>query len=163
MPLQPGLIAPTEFYKTYSPVQSKFNWGQKGFQMGPTFDPVAYNQAVGSETPWGLQDIGKPLTSQEIIDMLNGIYKLPTPARSATRVEQYNPASYLEPVGLGPVVPRVQNTTTTGTTATGPVVPRLTPEQVGLVGEYRNIGLTDEQIATILGVSVESIRNMSQP
>jgi len=93
----------------------------------------AYNQAMASETPWGLQDIGRPLSSQDIIDLLNKTYKLPTPAKSATRVEQYNPASYVTPVGLGPVVPTVQNTTTTGTTTTGSVAPRLTDQQIGLV------------------------------
>jgi hypothetical protein len=163
--LQPGLIAPQEFYKTYSPVQSKFSWGTHGFQTGTQFDAKAWNQAAASETPWGIQELAKPMSAEDIMATINGTYKVSAPGPVATRMEAYNAASYPQASGI----PTVARTTSGGATGgatggtTGAVAPRLTTEQLGLVGEYRNIGLTDDQIASIIGVSVESIRNASQP
>ena len=64
--LNPGYIAPGDFYKTTSPVQSRFYYGQHPYQTGgPTgqvFDPVLYNTVPEApRTPWGLQQMAAPL------------------------------------------------------------------------------------------------------
>ena len=69
--LNPGWIAPTPFYSTTSPAQSKFYWGSHPYQTGgPTgqvFDPVLYNTVPAAPAqPWGSQAISQPLTSQQI-------------------------------------------------------------------------------------------------
>jgi hypothetical protein len=78
--------------------QSKFNWGMKGYQVGPKFDAQAYNQAPGSATPWGLQQLAKPLTSAQIADLIAGRPMSQQPvAAPATRAQAYNPASMITP------------------------------------------------------------------
>jgi hypothetical protein len=96
--LNPGWIAPTPFYNTTDVAQSKFNWGMKGYQEGPRFNAQAYNQAPGSATPWGLQQLAKPLTQAQIADIIAGrpISATPTVA-PATRAQAYNPASMVTP------------------------------------------------------------------
>jgi hypothetical protein len=118
--LNPGFINPTPFYNTTSPTQSKFNWGAKGYQVGPTFDPVAYNQAPGSDQPWGLQQLGRSLTTEQISDIIAGrpvrSVSGPVPAQ-ATRTQAYNPASMITPSATNvyqlPVAPT--STFSTGT------------------------------------------------
>jgi len=59
--LNPGFIQPTPFYNTTSPVQAKFNYGQRALQTGTTFDPLAYNNVPGaSAQPYGLQQLYTP-------------------------------------------------------------------------------------------------------
>jgi hypothetical protein len=59
--LNPGFIQPTPFYNTTSPVQAKFNYGQRALQTGATFDPLAYNNVPGaSAQPYGLQQLYTP-------------------------------------------------------------------------------------------------------
>jgi hypothetical protein len=92
------LIAPTPFYRTTDPAQSKFNWGMKGYQEGPTFNAQAYNQAPGPDTPYGLQQLAKPLTQAQIADLIAGRPIRQQPAAApATRTEAYNPASMITP------------------------------------------------------------------
>jgi len=90
----------------------------KGYQVGPKFDPVAYNQAPGSATPYGLQQLAKPLTQAQIADLIAGRPMSQQPvAAPATRTQAYNPASMITPnannVYQLPVIP-----TTTFSTGT---------------------------------------------
>jgi hypothetical protein len=94
--LNPGWISPTAFYNTNDPAQSKFFWGQHGYQPGPKFNDTLYNQAAAPETPWGLQQIAKPLTGQQIQDMIAGKQITTPTVANATRKEAY---------AQGPVVP----------------------------------------------------------
>jgi len=95
--LNPGWIAPTDFHNTYDPAQSHYNWGTHGYQVGPTFNDVAWNQAAGPDTPWGLQQLAKPLTGAQIADLIAG-KNVPTQAvQAASRREAYNPASMVTP------------------------------------------------------------------
>lgn len=67
MGLSPGLIAPTPFYQTTSPVQSQYYYGGHPFQAGETFDPGLYNTAPAApEIPWGLQQMYQDLSPQDI-------------------------------------------------------------------------------------------------
>jgi hypothetical protein len=125
--LNPGWIAPTPFYNTTDVAQSKFNWGMKGYQEGPRFNAQAYNQAPGSATPWGLQQLARPLTQAQIADIIAGrpISATPTVA-PATRAQAYNPASMVTPnannVYQLPVIP----TTTFSSGGVSPVKPNDT-------------------------------------
>jgi hypothetical protein len=94
--LNPGWISPTSFYNTNDPAQSKFAWGQHGYQPGPTFNEVLYNQAAAPATPWGLQQLAKPLSSQQIQDMVAGKQITTPTVAPATRKEAY---------AKGPVAP----------------------------------------------------------
>jgi hypothetical protein len=59
--LNPGFVQPTPFYRTSSPVQSKFYWGQHPYQPGPTFDQTLYNTVPGApQQPFGLQHMYTP-------------------------------------------------------------------------------------------------------
>ena len=59
--LNPGFVQPTAFYRTSSPVQSKFYWGQHPYQPGPTFDQTLYNTVPGApQQPFGLQHMYTP-------------------------------------------------------------------------------------------------------
>ena len=96
--LNPGLMAPTPFYQTYNPAQSQFSWGPHGYQTGTAFNAQAYNQAPASATPYGLQQLGVPLTAEQIADILAGRASAPGPiAPMATRTQDYNPASMITP------------------------------------------------------------------
>ena len=70
--LNPGWIRPTPQYQTTSPVQSQFYWGAHPYQLGPTFDPVAYNQVPGAPAqPFGLQQMYTPLDINTYLQGLN--------------------------------------------------------------------------------------------
>ena len=59
--LNPGFVQPTPFYRTSSPVQSKFYWGQHPYQPGPTFNQTLYNTVPGApQQPFGLQQMYTP-------------------------------------------------------------------------------------------------------
>jgi len=56
--LNPGWIAPDDFYSTTSPVQSQFYYGQRPYQQGETFNSALYNTAPNAPVvPWGIQQI----------------------------------------------------------------------------------------------------------
>ena len=96
--LNPGYIQPTAFYKTNDPVQSQFYWGQHGYQYGPTFNQQQYNQVAAPETPYGLQQGFKPLTSEQISAIVQGREPVMAPiAPAATRIEQYRPDNRIPP------------------------------------------------------------------
>jgi len=87
--LNPGWIAPTPFYNTTSPAQSQFYWGSHPFQAGPTFDANLYNQSYGApQTPWGQQNIARPLTPAELTRVAQGGNLNRAPLPVATRVQQ---------------------------------------------------------------------------
>ena len=121
--LNPGFIAPTEFYKTFDPVQSKYNWGSKGFQVGPEFNAKQYNQAAGSETPWGLQQLARGLTGAQIDDIIAGKNITTGPAvPNAQRMEAYDPRSMVVPSATNSFqLPTIDSVATgnTGTANTG--------------------------------------------
>ena len=59
--LNPGFVQPTPFYRTTSPVQSKFYYGQHPYQPGPTFNQTLYNTVPGApQQPFGLQQMYTP-------------------------------------------------------------------------------------------------------
>jgi hypothetical protein len=97
----------------------------KGYQVGPKFDPVAYNQAPGSATPYGLQQLARPLTSAQIADLIAGRPMSQQPvAAPATRTQAYNPASMIQPNATNtyqlptvtaPIVPTALTTTPVST------------------------------------------------
>jgi len=120
--LNPGYIQPKPFYNTTNDAQSKYYWGQHGYQYGPTFDAKQYNQVAAPATPWGQQGIATPLTGPEIADIVAGKSYIGGPVRPATRVEQYVPDTRIPPsygqVMLNPSYKgtAVAPTTTGGTT-----------------------------------------------
>lgn len=96
--LNPGLVNPTAFYKTTSPAQSQFSWGARSFQPGPQFDSKLYNSAPAPQTPWGIQNIAKPLTPQEVTQAYQGQPIVRPPLPVAQRYEAAMPVT-------GPVAP----------------------------------------------------------
>jgi hypothetical protein len=117
--LNPGYIAPTSFYNTNNPAQSKFFWGQHGYQPGPTFNEVLYNQAAAPTTPWGLQQMATPLTSQQIQDIVAG-KEITTPTVApATRREAYVKGPVAPTFGQVKLSPAYKNTGANTTTTSG--------------------------------------------
>jgi hypothetical protein len=92
--LNPGFIKPSPFYNTNDPAQSKFFWGQHAFQPGPTFNDTLYNtQPNAPDTPWGAQQMARPLTMAEINDMILGKTSKAQSVAPATRrvpITDYN-------------------------------------------------------------------------
>ena len=116
-------MAPTDFYKTFDPVQSKYNWGSHGFQTGPDFNAKQYNQAAGNETPWGLQQLARGLTGAQINDIIAGKNITTGPAvPNAQRMEAYDPRSMIVPSAANsyqlPTI-NAQGTPNTGNPNTG--------------------------------------------
>jgi hypothetical protein len=95
--LNAGYIKPSNFYNTTDNAQSKFNWGSHGYQVGPVFNDQQWNAAYGENTPWGLQQLAKPLTGQQISDLIAGKNVPSFSVQAATRREAYNPASMTTP------------------------------------------------------------------
>ncbi|CAB4165892.1 hypothetical protein UFOVP841_6 [uncultured Caudovirales phage] len=58
--LNPGWIAPAPYYQTTSPVQSKFYYGPRPYQPGPTFNQALYDTVPAPQQPWGLQQLYTP-------------------------------------------------------------------------------------------------------
>jgi len=118
--LNPGFMAPTSFYNTNDPAQSRFNWGQGGYQPGPTFNEVLYNQAAAPNTPFGLQQMAKPLSSQQIQDMIAGKEITIPKVAPATRKEQYVKGPVAPTYGQVMLNPGYKGTAaTTGATSSG--------------------------------------------
>jgi hypothetical protein len=146
-------MAPQDFYNTYDPAQAKFNWGGGGFQTGPVFDPVAYNQAYASDTPWGLQQMARPLTAAQMADIVAGRPYVAGPiAAQATRREAYNPASMAGGQNVYQV-PRLgagsQGTTTT--TPVGTTTPVNTAQQALIVKQLGADWMQRQQAAAAAG------------
>ena len=124
--LNPGFIQPTPFYQTNDPAQSKFYWGGHGYQYGPTFNQQEYNQVAAPNTPFGLQQLAKPLTGQEIQDLISGRGYTPRTVNPATRINPYvadtrTPPSYGQ-VQLNPMYkPSVGTTVPTTVRPIAPV------------------------------------------
>ena len=95
--LNPGYIDPSNFYNTYDAAQSKFNWGGHGYQVGPVFNDQQWNAAYGEDTPWGLQQLAKPLTGAQIADLIAGKNVPSFNVQSAQRRQAYDPASMATP------------------------------------------------------------------
>ena len=89
--LNPGMIAPTAFYNTNSPVQSQYFWGGHPFQGGDTFNAQLYNQAPAPATPWGLQQMAQPLSPEDMQAIIHGTYQPPALNAPASRVVAFNP------------------------------------------------------------------------
>jgi hypothetical protein len=59
--LNPGFIQPTPYYRTTSPVQSQYYYGQRPYQPGPTFNQALYNTVPNAPAvPFGLQQMYTP-------------------------------------------------------------------------------------------------------
>lgn len=95
--LNPGFIQPTAFYHTTSPAQAQYYWGPHGFQSGSKFNQQQWNQAPAPETPWGIQNIAKPMTPEEYAAAYQG---RTLPAQAPLPV-----ATRLAAPVAGPVVP----------------------------------------------------------
>jgi hypothetical protein len=96
--LAPGLVEATDFYKTYSPVQSRFSWGSQPFQYGPTYSPEVRQAGVGAQTPWGLQQMFQDLSYNDIMDIVSGRAPVPGPVvPNAERIRPYDAAIANQP------------------------------------------------------------------
>jgi hypothetical protein len=100
--INPGYIQPTEFYHTTDPAQSKYFWGGHGpqFESGnpaQPFNAQAYNQVAAPGTPWGLQQVAKPLSPDDYLAMLRGTYQAPAAPAPATRAEAYHAPTQIAP------------------------------------------------------------------
>lgn len=103
--LNPGYMQPVAQYQTTSPVQNQFYWGPAPFQAGSTFNSQLAKQGIGAPAqPWGLQQMYKPLTSND----LSNIVKQST----AIANQQVNPQAPKQ----------TTTTTTTKVTTTKPAV-----------------------------------------
>jgi hypothetical protein len=166
--LNPGYIQPTPFYNTNDPAQSKFFWGQHGYQYGPTFDAKQYNQVQAPVTPWGLQQIATPLTGQQITDIINGKPYVSAPVRPATRVEQYVPDTRTPPsYGQVQLQPIYKDTVVNAPVAPTNVDPRYAEvsKQLGAnwfnrqqaaaaAGDWETYNLITQQVNSILNPPV---------
>jgi hypothetical protein len=65
--LNPGFIAPPTYYNTTSPVQSRYYYGPRPYQPGPTFDPQLYNTVPAPAQPWGLQQMYTPINLDQYL------------------------------------------------------------------------------------------------
>lgn len=83
--LNPGFMNPTPFYNTTNDAQSKFSWGARAFQPGPTFDANLYNSAPAPETPYGIQQIAEPLSPEQFARAAQGLPVVQAPGSVATR------------------------------------------------------------------------------
>jgi hypothetical protein len=127
--LAPGLMQATDFYRTYSPVQSKFTWGNQPFQYGPTYSPEVRQAGAGAATPWGLQQMFQDLSYRDIMDIVGGRAPVPGPiVPNAERIRPYDAAIANQPAQAQVVLnpnyvsqnaPSVR--TVTGATAVTPV------------------------------------------
>jgi len=90
-------------------MQSKFFWGQHGFQEGPKFNEVLYNQAAAPDTPWGLQQVATPLTSQQIEDIVMGRNVTTPVVPNATRREAYAQGPVAPSYGQRKLEPKITN------------------------------------------------------
>jgi hypothetical protein len=154
--LNPGYIRPSDFYKTTNDAQAKFNWGGHGYQVGPNFDDIAYNQAYGSNEPWGIQQLAKPLTGAQIADLIAG-KNVPQEAISrATRAQAYNPASMVTPNANN--VYQLPQLAASGAVAPGgstPSIPSTDPatvaQQAEIVKQLGSDWMTRQQRAAAMG------------
>ena len=89
--LNPGFIGPVKpFYKTTSPVQSQFYWGQHPY-MATAADLANYNNIPGAPAvPWGAQQGYQPLDIQDFINR---------------NVNEYTQAASQGRAPVGPVAP----------------------------------------------------------
>jgi hypothetical protein len=94
--LNAGLIRAQPFYNTTNDAQSKFYWGNHGYQTGTTFNPSLWNQAAAPNTPYGAQSANTALTPAEMDSLINGNFQARGPVAPATRAEAYNPASMVQ-------------------------------------------------------------------
>jgi hypothetical protein len=65
--LNPGFIAPPTYYNTTSPVQSRYYYGPRPYQPGPTFDPQLYNTVPAPAQAWGLQQMYTPINLDQYL------------------------------------------------------------------------------------------------
>ena len=75
--MNPGWIAPTQYYANANPQQANFYWGMHQFQGGNTFDSSAYNTVPNAPVqPYGpnTANVVYQATPQNVLDILKGIY-----------------------------------------------------------------------------------------
>jgi len=132
--LNPGLIETTPFYNTTNDAQSKYFWGDRGFQSGPAFDAASYNAVAAPETPFGIQGVAAPLSAKDYEDIVAGRYT-PEQFTPATRVQAYNPALLQTPVGQ-------VNVSSGNTAVAGPVAPTT---------RYDMTNAEVQQVSSVLG------------
>lgn len=111
--LNPGFMNPESFFNTTNAVQSKFNWGPHGYQAGPGFNSTAYNQAAGTNTPWGLQQIAGSISPQDMQDIIAGTYQTPAGTGPASRMTPYLESAAGPSYGQVQVGPATPATVTT--------------------------------------------------
>jgi len=131
--LNPGLIETVPFYNTTNDAQSKYFWGDRGFQTGPTFNAASYNAVAAPATPFGIQGVAAPLSPQDYMDIAQGKTVAPQQFTPATRVQAYNPALLQTPVGQ-------INVSSPDVAVSGPVAPTI------------RYDMTNEQVQQVSGV-----------
>jgi hypothetical protein len=170
--LNPGFIRPTPFYNTNAPEQSQFYWGQHAFQPGPVFNPTLYNtQPEAPNTPWGIQQIARPLTMQEINDMILGKTSVTPTVAPATRRVPITDANRnvmntdYSRVGQLPVIAPVAPTQITQTPAADPRYDEVA-KQLGAnwfnrqqaaaaAGDWETYNLITQQVNAILNPVID--------
>ena len=109
--LNPGWIAPDAFYHTTDPAQAQFYWGQHPTQYDPAFSSATYNNVPNAPaTPWGLQQLAKPLTSQQIAGIVaNPHTTTPTtaPAAYTPQIANWNHPTTGQTGPVGVTVPTI--------------------------------------------------------
>lgn len=100
--LNPGFMNPTPFYNTFDDAQSKFSWGARAFQPGPTFDANLYNAAPAPQTPWGAQQIAQPLSPEQFARAAQGLPVAQQPVQAAQRVRPAGPVAPAPMTVAGP-------------------------------------------------------------
>ena len=134
--LNPGLIETTPFYATTNDAQSRYYWGDHGFQAGPTFDAASYNAVAAPNTPFGAQGVARSLSAADYENIIMGRPFTPEQFAPATRTQAYNPALLQTPVGqLG----------AQGNAVTGPVAPTT---------NYTMNPAEIQQISAVLGPAI---------
>jgi hypothetical protein len=71
--LNPGWIMPEPYYQNTSPVQSKYYWGNRPYQPGPTFNQQLYDQVPAPQQPWGLQQMYSPIDLNQYLQQFSTV------------------------------------------------------------------------------------------
>ena len=153
--LNPGLIETTPFYNTTNDAQSKYYWGDHGFQAGPTFDAASYNAVAAPDTPFGAQGVARSLSAADYENIIMGRPFTPEQFAPATRTQAYNPALLQTPVGqLG----------AQGNAVTGPVAPTtnytMNPAEIQQISAVLGPALAQALAQALAAGDMETVNNI---
>jgi hypothetical protein len=153
--LNAGYIKPSNFYNTYDDAQAKFNWGSHGYQVGPVFNDQQWNAAYGEDTPWGLQQLAKPLTGAQIADLIAGKNVPSFNVQAASRRQAYDPSSMVTPNANNtyqlPTIPSSGAVAPGGSTPTATMSPATIAQQTEIVRQLGSDWMDRQQRAAAMG------------